>query len=118
MLKGELKFVFEPDEDGNMLVNAGVHLAFEGGPQERLYDITQLVYMVLQAVEVNNSVEAVMIAEAIQQNDWWDDKKLPYAYPASRDEAIMIFSLMRALDDEAMMELKGIFDAKKKKKEQ
>ena len=113
MLKGELKFVFNPDEDGNMLVNTGVHLAFEGGPQERLYDLTQLVYMVLQAVEVNNSVEAVMIAEAIQQNDWWDDQRLPYTYPASRDEAIMIFSLMRTLDDEAMAKLMEVVKAKK-----
>lgn len=114
MIKGELKFVFEPDEDGNMLVNTGVHLDFEGSPQERLYDLTQVVHMVLKALEVNNSVEAVMIAEAIQQNDWWDDQKLPYTYPTNREEAITIFSLMRTLDDEAMMELKSIFDAKKK----
>ena len=113
MLKGELKFVFEPDEDGNMLVNTGVHLNWEGGPQERLYDLTQLVRMVLEALEVNNSVEAVMIAEAIQHNDWWDDRKLPYTYPASREEAIMIFSLIRTLDDEAMTKLMEVVKAKK-----
>ena len=105
MLKGKIEFVFSENEDGNMLIETSTSYESNAGPQERLFDITQVTREFLKAMKIENSIQAVMLVEAIRRNDWWGSEQLPYNYPQTRVEEILTFEMMRMFDDDEMQKL-------------
>lgn len=105
MLKGKIEFTFTEHEDGGMKINTHTSYESKAGPQEGLFDLTQVTREFLKAMKVETSVQAVMIVEAIRRNDWWGSEELPYDYPQNHLEECLTFAMMRDFDDEDMAKL-------------
>lgn len=110
MLKGRLEIVVKETEKGNMGMETRIDMVEESeGPQEKLYDLTMLVRTVLEAMEVNTSLEATMLSEAIRRNDWWGADPLPYTKVDDSIESRVTFDILRTVSGEvlagALMEL-------------
>lgn len=97
MLKGKIEFIFTELEDGSMRIHTHTDYVSKAGPQERLFDLTQVTREFLKAMHVETTVQAVMITEAIRRNNWWGSEKLPYEYPWNTKAERLIFDKMRAL---------------------
>ena len=105
MLKGKIEYTFTETEDGSMCIDTHTSYESKAGPQEGLFDLTQVTREFLKVMKVETSVQAVMIVEAIRRNDWWGSEKLPYNYPQTYIEEAMTFEMMRMFDDEEMEKL-------------
>lgn len=97
MLKGKIEFTFTELEDGSMRISTHTDYESKAGPQECLFDLTQVTREFLKAMHVETAVQAIMIAEAIRRNNWWGSEKLPYEYPRTTKAERSIFDKMRSL---------------------
>lgn len=105
MLKGKIEFTFTELENGTMRIDTSTCYESKAGPQEGLFDLTQVTREFLKAMKVNTLIQAVMIVEAIRRNDWWGSEELPYDYPQNHLEECLTFDMMRKFDDEEMSKL-------------
>lgn len=118
MIKGTLTIKFTEEGDQTHC-ETKVNLQRGTNGIELLYDLTHVVHAVLEAMEVDSDVEAIMLAEAIRRNDWWGSDSLPYNYPDNETaESLYEFTRLLAATDIDIEDILEIAERKYKYKKE